>query len=89
MDCGPSGPTQINEIQRFGEHLELAIGAVRPLTPRPVVVELDAVAIRISKIEGLAHTVVRRSLEWNREVIESPKRLRPLGLASGESRTLA
>ena len=51
------------EIQRVAEHRELPACIARPLGFGAVAVQLDAVANRITKIERLAHTVVRGAVE--------------------------
>src|SRR5262249_11694829 len=45
------------------EHREVALLVARPLVPRTVVVELDAVGVRIVQVESLADPVVGRAAE--------------------------
>jgi hypothetical protein len=45
------------EVQRQCVHLERPV-ANRPLLPRAIAVQLDAVALRVAQVEGLAHEVI-------------------------------
>ena len=46
------------QVERHRAHPQLAGRLVLPLGPRPVAVDLDAVALRVAQVERLAHEVV-------------------------------
>src|SRR5918996_1570547 len=56
------------EVERPREHPDRAVGCRRPLVPRPVAVQLDAVAVRVAEVDRLADAVVRGALERDSRV---------------------
>jgi hypothetical protein len=50
-------------VERLREHPERAVLVSRPLLPRPVPVELEAVAVRIAEVEGFGDAVVGGAVE--------------------------
>src|SRR5690348_339338 len=51
------------EVDRLGEHRRLPLGVERPFALRPVVIELDAVLVRIAQIQRDGDAVIARSVE--------------------------
>src|SRR5947209_15648317 len=54
---------QCIKVDRLGEHRRLPLGVARPLALRPVVIELDAVLVRIPQVERHRDAVVARPVE--------------------------
>jgi hypothetical protein len=78
---------QLLEIERLGDHGQVALRGARPLGLRAVPVELDAVAIGIAEIERLADAVVGGSLKRNVRADKAAERigqLRARGIDDGE-----
>ena len=48
-------------IQRVGDHRQFAIAAPRPLVTLAISIDLNAVTVRVSQIERLAHPMVARA----------------------------
>lgn len=60
-----SFPQQFVQVERTGEHGELAVGRARPHFLRFVTIQLDSVVIGIAQVYGFADTVVGRALQRN------------------------
>lgn len=56
------------------EHVQAAIGTVRPLFLWPVPIKLDPVVVGVAEIEGLADAVIRRSIKRNSGINHSTER---------------
>src|SRR2546426_8248747 len=56
-------PQQVLQIQRLRSHGERPVGRARPLARRTVAVQLDAVAVRVAQVDGLAQD--RKSTRLN------------------------
>ncbi len=54
---------ELGEIERLGDHRQVAVGVPRPFRLRAVAVELDAVAVRVAQVERLGDSVVGGSVE--------------------------
>src|SRR5262245_24041430 len=53
------------EIERSVRHRHAALRVAGPFAFGTVAIELDAVVVRIAKIDRFAHAVIARALEWN------------------------
>src|SRR4051794_32074605 len=56
---------QIVQVERMGEHLQLAVGRLRPFVLWPVPVQLDAVVIRVAQVKRFRDAVVAGAFERN------------------------
>jgi hypothetical protein len=54
---------QLFEVERLGDHAELALRGAGPFGFRAVPVELDAIAVRVAEIECLADAVIGGTFE--------------------------
>ena len=68
---------QIVEVERKRGHLQHAV-LLRPLAARPIVVELDAVAVRVGEVERLADQMVGGAVEAGAGLGEADERLSEL-----------
>src|SRR5262249_58069217 len=64
------------DIEGAVDELELAIRGTRPFRRRQVAVELDAVAVGIAQVEGLAHAVVGGAFERDAGAAQALERVR-------------
>jgi hypothetical protein len=73
------------DVQRFGHHMEL-VPLVPPRVPRPVGVDLDTEAIRISQIQRLTDGMISHALENVRAeyVGGKPAKRRPIRQQDGK-----
>src|SRR2546427_8014 len=53
------------KVERPRVHPDAAVRATRPFVFRPIAVQLDAVAVGITEVDRLAHTVIRRAFQRN------------------------
>jgi len=77
---------QTARVQRLGDHLQVAV-AQRPLGARPVTVDLDAVAVGVGQVDGLADAMVRPALQRPAGFQHMPQpagQVRPAGQQQGE-----
>ena len=75
------------EVERKRRHLELAPASRGHCVARPVAVQLDAVALRVGEVEGLADEVVRGAGEPPAragDATQRPREVGPRGHEQGE-----
>ena len=63
------------QIERPGEHRQVAVGSARPLLPWPVAVKLDAVVVQIARIWRLADPVIGSAFKRNVCRDQAPQRV--------------
>lgn len=66
-------------IQRTGEHRKLTIGSSRPFFFRAIAVKLHAIAVRVAKINRLAHAVIGCAIEFDARSQHASQRVRQPG----------
>lgn len=76
------------QIQRMREHLNAVISTARPLVLRPVPVQLHPVAVRVSQVNCLAHSVIRSAFQWNPRLENAPQRIRQQGACRIQNREM-
>ena len=62
-------------IEALGRHLQRAVRGAWPLLPRPIPVQLDAVAVRIAQVERFADAVIGSAVEGHVRVDQAPQRV--------------
>src|SRR4051812_21628864 len=64
------------KVERLSSHRQFSRRSPRPLLLGSIPVEFDTVTIRIAKVKGFAHTVIRGAFQQDPGLLETPERIR-------------
>jgi len=80
--CASGLGEQASDVERVCHHQQLTVAIHRPFVTRPVAVQLDAVAVRIAQVDGLADPVVAGAIDRDaqlQQVLQRPRQVAARG----------